>query len=171
MPENARSCSEEVIANLAKALVVVRTPFLLFGLKTLFRLGMAIHAIVLLVADTVLLYELANGHLIDVKLMQEVTFVATLACVSQPMDADLLLSLLVAYLIPMRFHVSLDLIIAHLLVDVPQNSVRLRVIVVLVELAPGGLRGWVLGDTRLEPWVSARKILSHCFPVKLTIYN
>jgi len=124
---------------------------------------MAIHAIVLLVADTILLYELANGHLIDVKLMQEVTFVATLACVSQPMDANLLLTLFVAYLITMRFHVSLDLIIAHLLVDFSKDSIGRRVIVVLIKLAPGGQRWRVLGDTRLEPWVSARKILSHFF--------
>jgi hypothetical protein len=60
---------------------------------------MTIDAIVLLVADTVLLNKLANRHPVDVVLMQEIAFVSTLARVSEPVNADLLLTLLVAYLI------------------------------------------------------------------------
>ena len=86
---------------------------------------MTIDAIVLLVAYTVLLNELANRHPVDVVLMQEIAFVSTLARVSEPVNADLLLTLLVAYLILMREHVGLDFVIAHLLVYVSQKPVRL----------------------------------------------
>ena len=80
---------------------------------------MSVDAIVLLVAHSILLNKLADWHLVDVKLVQKVTFVATFAGVSEPVDADLLFALLVANFVLVRKHVGLHFVVAHLLVDVP----------------------------------------------------
>ena len=62
---------------------------------------MSVDAVVLLVAYPILLDKLADRHLVDVKLVQKVAFVATFAGISEPVDADLLLAFLVAYFVLM----------------------------------------------------------------------
>lgn len=139
MPEHAGTRAQ-VVTKLAEPLVVVRTALLLLRLETLFRLRVAVDAIVLLMADPILLDELADRHLVYIELVQEVTFVAAFAGISKPVDAHFLLALLVTDFVLVGEHVSLDLVIAHLLVDVGNEAARLRHIGVLGELGSGRLR-------------------------------
>ena len=60
---------------------------------------MPIDAVFLLVANSVQLNKLTNRHLIYVELMQKVALVTSFAGISQPVDAHLLLSLLVTHLV------------------------------------------------------------------------
>lgn len=62
---------------------------------------MTVNTVILLVADPVLLDKLADRHFVNIKFMQEVALVASLACVPQPMDANLLLSFFVTDLVRM----------------------------------------------------------------------
>jgi multisubunit Na+/H+ antiporter MnhG subunit len=101
VPKYTRA-SVEVVAQLAEPLVVVGTTLCLFELGTLFGLRVTINAIFLLVANPVLLDELTNWHLGHVVLVQEVTFVALLAGVAQPVNAHLLLALLITDLVRVR---------------------------------------------------------------------
>ena len=115
MPKNAGT-RVQIVTELAETFFVIWTPLALFQLRTLLRLRVPVHTVILLVAHPVLLNELANRHFVDIVLMQEVTLVTLLAGITQPVNAHLLLALLVTNLVLVRKHVCLQLVIAHLLV-------------------------------------------------------
>lgn len=121
MPEDAWT-SAKVVAEFTEALVVVRTSLLLLRVETLFRLGMAVHTVFLLVAYSVLLDELANRHLVHIELMQEITLVPALARVPKPVNTHLLLSFLVTDLVLVRLHMNVDFVEPHLLVDLSRHE-------------------------------------------------
>lgn len=133
VPEHTRARAQ-VVAELAEPLIVVRASFLLLRLQTLFRLGVAVDAVILLVTDPVLLDELADWHLVDVELVKEITFVTAFASISKPVDANFLFPLLVTDLVLVRQHMGLHLVVAHLLVEVCEKAAGLRHKSVLAEL-------------------------------------